>query len=596
MKQHKLTAALVIGLATCLSAGSASLAAGPDSERVWVKFKPGAKGQVQRALQGAGAKFHYSFDHLGAFAVSLPSQALNGIRNNPNVEYVEADVVRQPMAQVRPYGIDLVRAPQVWSQNVDGDGIKVCVIDSGISASHEDLSALSLSGYASPGQSWNTDTCGHGSHVAGTIAARDNAAGVVGVNRGNISLHIIKVFDGPSCGYSYSSSIVDAANRCAAAGARVINMSLGGPSASTTERNGFQQLYDAGVLHVAAAGNDGNTAHSYPASYDSVISVAALDSNKQLASFSQRTNQVELAAPGVGVLSTVPQVSASASVGGTSYIVAALDGSQQLSRSGALANGGRCTTTGSGSFSGKVVLCERGDISFADKVNNAAGGGASAVIIYNNSPGGFSGTLGGTGPAVPAVSMSQEDGQFLAANRIGASATVSTVPTNPGNGYEYYDGTSMATPHTAGVAALVWSKNPTWTNAEVRQALAVTAEDLGAAGRDNSYGWGLINAEAALAELEGGAPPPPPPPGDVAPSSLSVSLNKSKGQTQSASLSWTPGSASTVDIYGYNGSKVTVANTGSYTTSQVGPKRSTADYRVCVEGTNSCSNTVTVRF
>lgn len=590
MKQHKLTAALVLGLATCLSAGSASLASGPDSERVWVKFKPGAKAQVQRALQGAGARFHYTFDSLDAFAVSVPVQALNGIRSNPNVEYVETDAPRHPMAQVRPYGIDLVKAPAVWDQGVTGSGITVCVIDSGISASHEDLSALSLTGYASAGQSWNTDTCGHGSHVAGTIAARDNSVGVIGVNKGGIALHIVKVFDGASCGWSYSSTLVDAAQRCASAGAKVINMSLGGTTASTTERNGFQQLYDNGVLHVAAAGNGGNTRHSYPASYDSVISVAALDSSKTLASFSQRTNQVELAAPGVGVLSTVPQVSASTTVGSDAYIVSALEGSQELTASGELVNGARCTTTGGGTFTGKTVLCERGDISFADKVNNAANGGASAVIIYNNAAGGFSGTLGGTGPAVPAVSMSQEDGQFLVANRIGISATVSTVPVNPGNGYAYYDGTSMATPHVAGVAALVWSSNPLWTNAEVRQALAVTAEDLGAAGRDDSYGWGLVNAQAALAELESGGGG-----GTVAPSSLSATINKVKGQAQSVSLNWTPGSTGTVDIY-RNSTKVTAADTGSYTDTEVGSKGSTANYKVCVQDTNSCSNTVTVRF
>jgi subtilisin family serine protease len=598
MKQHKLTAALILGLATCLTAGSASMASAPDNERIWVKFKPGAKAQVQHALQGAGARFHYTFDGLNAFAVTVPAQALAGLRNNPNVEYVEADVPRYPMAQVRPYGIDMVKAPQVWSQNVTGSGIKVCVIDSGIHKGHEDLSALSLTGYASSGQTWDTDTCGHGSHVAGTIAARDNTTGVVGVAKGNVSLHIVKVFDGASCGWSYSSTLIDAANRCANAGAKVINMSLGGTGSSTTERNGFQSLYDQGVLHVAAAGNSGNTAHSYPASYDSVISVAALDSNKQHASFSQRTNQVELAAPGVGVLSTVHQLSASTTVGSDSYIVAALDGSQKLTRTGALVNGARCTSTGGGSFTGKVVLCERGDISFADKANNAFNGGATAVIIYNNAAGGFSGTLGGTGPALPAVSMSQADGQFLVANRIGVSATVSTVPTNPGNGYDYYDGTSMASPHVAGVAALVWSKNPLWTNAEIRQALAVTAEDLGTAGRDNSYGWGLVNAQAALAELEsGGGGTEPPPPGATPPSNLSASTIKNKGSTIGVALSWTKGTATNVDVF-RDTTKIAagISNNGSYTDNTALPKRSKATFKVCVKDTTSCSNSVTVTY
>jgi subtilisin family serine protease len=280
-------------------------------------------------------------------------------------------------------------------------------------------------------------------------------------------------------------------------------MSLGGSTSSLTEKNGFANLYSQGVLSIAAAGNAGNTTLSYPASYDSVVSVAAVDSNKALASFSQRNSQVEIAAPGVGVLSSVPFVSASASVAGQSYLVEALTDTFQGSASGAVADGGRCATTNV-AWVGKTVMCERGDIAFADKVNNVANSGGAAAIVYNNAPGGFSGTLNGAGPAIPAVSMSQEDGQFIVANRIGSSATVNTVPSTSGNGYSYYDGTSMATPHVSGVAALVWSANPTWTNVQIREALNVTAQDLGTAGRDTSYGWGLIQAKAALDYLNGG--------------------------------------------------------------------------------------------
>ncbi|MFP3416270.1 S8 family serine peptidase, partial [Bacillus sp. SIMBA_074] len=83
----------------------------------------------------------------------------------------------------------------------------------------------------------------------------------------------------------------------------VINMSLGGAGSNTTEGNAMQAAYDANVLLIAAAGNDGNTALSYPASYDSVVSVAAVDDSKAHADFSQRNSQVELAGPGVAVLS-----------------------------------------------------------------------------------------------------------------------------------------------------------------------------------------------------------------------------------------------------------------------------------------------------
>ncbi|MEG3191190.1 S8 family serine peptidase [Lysobacter sp. D1-1-M9] len=587
MKHTKLVSALALGLTMAIGSGAA-MADGPDPDRVWVKFKPGSKAQVQIALRSAGGTVHHSFDNLRAFAVSLPPQALQGISNNPNVEYVESDAPRYPMAQLQPYGIDMVRAPQVWSQGVTGDGITVCVIDSGIHSAHEDFQGVNLAGGYPTG--WDNDTCGHGSHVAGTIAAKNNQVGVVGVNTGAISLYTLKVFDGETCGWSYSSTLIDAANRCAEAGAKVINMSLGGGRASVTEENGFQSLYDAGVLHVAAAGNDGNTSHSYPASYDSVVSVAALDSTKQLATFSQRTNQVELAAPGVGVLSTVPQISASASVDGISYIVSSLEFTHEGSASGATVNGGLCDSAGS--WTGQVVLCERGSISFADKVNNVFAGGGAAAVVYNNAPGGFSGTLGTAGPAIPAVSMSQEDGQYLVANKIGASASVSTIPDNQGNGYAYYDGTSMATPHVAGVAALVWSANPAWTNQEVRNALAVTAEDLGDAGRDDSYGWGLIQADAALAELQSGGGTTEPEPEPDPTFTLSGSSYKVKGVIH-VDLSWAGSTATSFDVYRDGGQIATVG--GSSYTDNTGMKGSVnLQYQVCEAGTTTCTATITV--
>jgi serine protease len=501
---HRLAAGAAFGLTLAL--GNVAHAAGtPDPDRVWVKFKPGAKAQVQQALQAAGARFHYTFDNLNAFAVSAPPQALDGIRRNPSVEYVEPDVLRYPLGEVRPYGIDMVQAPAVWESGSTGDGVTVCVIDSGIYAGHEDLKSLYSDNLMSgpSGQTWNTDTCGHGTHVAGTIAARANDFGVVGVNKGSISLHLVKVFDGPSCGWSYSSTLVDAAQKCREAGAKVINMSLGGSFASTTENAAFQDLYDNwNVLSIAAAGNDGTTQMSYPASYDSVISVAAVDSTKALASFSQRNSQVELAAPGVGVLSTVPQVSATTSVDGVSYVVAALDGTAQTVATGTLVSGGLCTTV-EAAFASNIVLCERGDITFADKVKNVFNSGGAGVIVYNNEPGGFSGTLGkGRKPNIPAVSMSREDGQNLLA-KLGKLADVRTIP-GVGNGYAYYDGTSMATPHVAGVAALIWSADTSRTNKQIRAALDATAVDLGDAGRDTSYGFGLVQAKAALDCLTNG--------------------------------------------------------------------------------------------
>jgi subtilisin family serine protease len=347
---------------------------------------------------------------------------------------------------------------------------------------------------------WNQDGFGHGTHVAGTIAAMNNALGVVGVTPGTVSLYIVRVF-GDDGAWAYSSTLVDAANRCASTGANIISMSLGGARASQTEKTAFANLYSQGILSIAAAGNDGTTALSYPASYDSVVSVAAIDSNKLVADFSQKNVQVELSAPGVGVLSTLPYVDASTlTVDGLTYNAGHMEFSARGTVSGLLVNGGLCDSVGA--WTGKVVLCERGTIAFYDKVHNVQLGGGAAALVYNNVPGAFTGTLGaGNSSTIIGLSLSQEDGQYLVANKLGLSGIVSSILTQPASGYEYWDGTSMATPHVSAVAALVWSANPSATNVQIRTVLQQTAQDLGVAGRDNSYGFGLVQAKAAITAL-----------------------------------------------------------------------------------------------
>ncbi len=496
--------------------------AAPEKSRVMIEFVPGQKSAVSQSVNRAGGVVHYEFDNLNTLAISLPTAALEGISRNPNVVFVEEDVLRYPASQTTPYGINSVQAPQVWAGDGSGNGptgagVTVCVIDSGLMTDHEDFAGINVIGGFPAG--WNNDSCGHGTHVAGTIAAANNNLGVVGVAP-DVSLYIVKVFDGDSCGWSYSSSLIDAANRCASAGAQVINMSLGGGRSSRTELNGFNNLYNQGILSIAAAGNDGSTSKSYPASYDSVVSVAALDSNNLVADFSQKNNAVELAAPGVAVLSSVPwDARNELTVAGVTYSGSQIEFAALGTADGALANGGRCTATNA-AWSGKVVLCERGDISFYDKVVNVQNSGGTTAVLYNNEPGPFSGTLGaGNSSTIPAISLSQEDGQYLVANQIGQAGTVVSISAKPASGYEAWNGTSMATPHVAGVAALIWSSDASLSNVDIRNALTSTALDLGAAGRDNSYGFGLVQSYAAWQAIGGGAggpvdPGDPSNPGD----------------------------------------------------------------------------------
>jgi subtilisin family serine protease len=484
--------------------GSAQ-AAPPDNTRVIVAFKPGSAAQVKSLVSAARGAVKHEIFGMNAMAIEVPAVALKGLENNPNVDYIEEDVLRQPFAltspstgspyqlgQQVPYGIKLVQADQLPDSATANR--KVCIIDSGYDRSHEDLSGNSVTGEYDAGTGWwYTDENHHGTHVAGTIAAINNGGGVVGVASNKLlKLHIVKVFG--KDGWAYSSTLASAANKCGAAGANVVSMSLGGGRSSKTEQKAFDDLQAKGVLSVAAAGNDGNRIVSYPAGYASVVMVGALDENKQWASFSQYNSKVELSAPGVSVLSTVPMgsgIEAALSVGGVAYAAGAMEGSPVKSATAALADFGIGDKVNS-AVSGKVCLIQRGTVDFSVKVSNCQASGGVGAIVYNNVAGAFGGTLGTTVTSIPSVTASDTDGAAMKA-KLGQSATVAVKTSS----YAYYDGTSMATPHVSAVAALVWSYFPTCTGAQIRSSLGKSALDLGTAGRDTKYGFGMVQAKAA---------------------------------------------------------------------------------------------------
>jgi serine protease len=463
--------------------------------RYLVRFKDGAQGKA--ALHAAGASIALDLGPQRAAAAYVPAHALPALRSNPNIELIEPDPVRQPLAQTTPYGISMVQADQIPTSGMVTNRT-VCIIDSGFYAGHEDLQTTSVAGEP---LGWNTDGCGHGTHVAGTIAALTNSTGVKGVLPYGVRLHIVKVF-GDNCSWNFASGLVDALNKCRNAGANVVSMSLGGSTSSTIEQSAFQDAWNGGIISVAAAGNSGNATFSYPASYPSVISVAALDSNKNVAAFSQHNSAVDVAAPGVAVVSTIPWKELNTlAVSGVTYSGTYISGGTRTSgMSGTLVDGGLCDSVGA--WSGKVVMCKRGAILFSAKATNVSNGGGIAAVIYNDYPGTFSGTMSATA-AIPVIGLSKEDGDYIMANRLNLSGTVLSQQTKPGNGYEAWNGTSMATPHVSAVAALLWSQNTGWTHTQIRQALEATALDLGTPGRDDSYGHGLIQAKAALAYLQG---------------------------------------------------------------------------------------------
>lgn len=501
----------VIALGMALAGNPIVYAAPAELIRVIVAYKPGYSAVVEQAVIASKGKVLLHIEGMDAVAIEVPVKALSGLERNPHVDYVEEDVKRYPLSgttpstgspyatgQLVPYGINLVQADQL--QDTYAANRKVCIIDSGYAKGHEDLSAdTNITGQDDSGTgAWSTDENSHGTHVAGTISALNNSGiGVVGVSPNKqLKLHIIKVFG--ENGWAYSSTLASAANKCGKAGANVISMSLGGGTPSRTEQRAFDSLYAGsrnrgGILAIAAAGNAGDSSVSYPAGYASVVSVAAIDENKAWATFSQINSDVEIAAPGVNVLSTVPTGSGSVpslSVNGSSYVVGSMEGSPKISATGVLADFGLGGSIGS--MSGLVCLIQRGTYDFATKVKNCQDSGGVGAVVYNNVAGGFNGTTGTYVPAIPVVTASDTVGESLK-SVLGSPATVAVTASN----YAYFNGTSMATPHVSAVAALVWSYFPTCTASQIRTTLNNSAEDLGVTGRDTNFGYGLVRAKAA---------------------------------------------------------------------------------------------------
>ena len=499
-----------IGLAFA-SLGATSAAQAADTTRVIVEFKPGspAVAAARSAIAASGGRVKVELVRQNAVAIELPTKALAALKRHAAVKAIEEDAQRFPMAastpskkpykvgQDVPYGIKMVQADKMPSHDGLAGNMTVCIIDSGYDLSHEDLALNNVTGDSDPGGAgdWFVDGSHHGTHVAGTIAAiNQKGVGVVGVlpNR-KVKLHIVKVF-GDSGDWAYSSTLLAASNKCEDAGAKVISMSLGGPLPNTAERNNFARLSTAGILSVAAAGNGGNRQTSYPAGYPAVMSVAAVDENKARASFSQFNADVEISAAGVGVLSTVPMGTGRAaelSVAATEYAPGAFDGSPVATATAPLADFGLGEVVNP-AMAGKVCLISRGNIAFGDKVKNCETSGGVGAVIFNNVAGGFSGTLGTVVTTIPSVSASDTEGAAMLA-QLGQSSTVAVTTSN----YALFDGTSMATPAVSAVAALVWSYFPTCTSEQIRATLNKSALDLGTAGRDNNFGFGLVQARAA---------------------------------------------------------------------------------------------------
>lgn len=203
--------------------------------------------------------------------------------------------------QVIPWGVDRIESDKAWGVST-GTYIKTAAIDTGINLKHPDLRVYGGVNTINSGRSYNDDN-GHGTHVAGTIAALKNSAGVIGVAY-TAALFAVKVLD--SSGSGYLSDVVEGVEWCVNNKMQVINMSLGTTQNVSLLQMAVQKAFNAGIFIAAAAGNSGPGANTvlYPAKYPEAVAVAALDRSDKTASFSSRGPEVDIIAPGVSIYST----------------------------------------------------------------------------------------------------------------------------------------------------------------------------------------------------------------------------------------------------------------------------------------------------
>lgn len=403
----------------------------------------------------------------------------------------------------------------------DAPEVVVAVVDTGVDITHPDLAA---NVWTNPGETAGnnqdddgdgytddvhgydfaentaaiTDSGYHGTHVAGTIAAVGrNGLGIIGVEPHAKILPLKVSSDGDSMSTSAILSAINYVLKLKARGINIVavNASYGGSSSTTAERTAIEALRDAGIILVAAAGNDGTNNDSrpqYPAAYTTanIITVAALDQDGTLASFSNYgSTSVDIAAPGVNVYSSSPAASttvAGVRMSGTSWTAVPIEYSGLTDSAGITGLVVDCgignTAEFPASVSGNIALIQRGTLTFADKVTNAAKAGARAAIVYDNTADALSAgnwTLNTAGGWLPALHITQASGQAILV-KMAAGSSTATVLNYPGTegGYRFLDGTSMAAPHVTGAVAFAALNFPDETMAARRTRILSHATPL----------------------------------------------------------------------------------------------------------------------
>ena len=486
-----------------------SVAVSVNAEPARRKYLVGTERPFREERLGTGN--YVRFAGVDGYAVELSDEEAKALAGTSGVRYVEPDVERfvfgmpsphLDVAQMTPWGLTSVHAPSVWFLT-RGEGVRVGIIDTGMDLGHPDLQAAYRGGYdfvhndSVPEEEAEGGAFGHGTRMAGIIAASDNGFGLIGAAPG-VSLYALKIF--PKNGGALTSNVIRAVEWAIAQKLDVVSCSFGGETPSRLEEETYARAHRANVLVIAAVGNDASWVR-YPAAYPSVVGVGAMDRMHRIASFSNTGAEVDFVAPGVDLVSTM--ISGRGHIGSIT-----LDDGTSLpahpftySKSGVAAGTPvDCASGGSIDFppatAQNIALVQREGTPIPAKATNAAAAQAAALVVINSAlddmP--MRGSLGSGNSRWPvAVSVSRQSGQII--RERGASVLVDSYVTD----YDAADGASMSAPHVAAVAALVRALRPDLSADEVLALLASTATDLGDAGRDPVFGYGLIDAYAAAA-------------------------------------------------------------------------------------------------
>ncbi|UCZ51446.1 S8 family serine peptidase [Bacillus shivajii] len=274
---------------------------GKDYDRTIILFRDDIEEDVIEGVDGVVLK---EADIIKMASAYLPKDEVNKLKNHPNIISIEKDQVVQALNQDTTWGYEQILTPRSYNSGLRGKGIKISIIDTGI-APHYDLSIAGGQSFVDYTNSYSDDN-GHGTHIAGIIAALDNNRGIIGVAP-EAEIYALKVLN--QNGLGYLSDIIAAIDWSVKNNMDIINLSLGLYNHSTALNRAVDNAYNSNILLVAAGGNDGNPNGTgdnvaYPARYNSTIAIAATDTHNRRANFSATGSLIEQSAPGVAIYST----------------------------------------------------------------------------------------------------------------------------------------------------------------------------------------------------------------------------------------------------------------------------------------------------